>query len=70
MFRLKIMLRNIINSKIINTTLIDNVEDLDIVMPMYILLEYSLNYSMTLERLWNYYRHEIYNINDNASDGK
>ena len=31
----------------INSTLIDNAEDLDIVMPMYNLLEYSQNYSMT-----------------------
>ena len=31
----------------INTALIDNAEDLDIVMPMYNLLEYSQNYSMT-----------------------
>ena len=31
----------------INSKLIDNAEDLDIVMPMYSLLEYSQNYSMT-----------------------
>ena len=31
----------------INNTFIDNAEDLDIVMPMYNLLEYSGNYSMT-----------------------
>ena len=37
----------------INKTFIDNAEDLDIVMPMYNLLEYSKNYSMTLESLWN-----------------
>ena len=35
----------------INNTLIDNVEDLDIVMLMYNLLEYSQNYSMTSRRL-------------------
>ena len=29
----------------------DNAEDLDIVMPMYNLLEYSKNYSMTLQNL-------------------
>ena len=28
----------------INNTLIDNAEDLDVVMPMYNLLEYSQNY--------------------------
>ena len=42
----------------INNTLIDNAEDLDIVMPMYILLEYSKNYSKTTRSLWNYYRDE------------
>ena len=31
----------------INNTLIDNAEDLDIVMPMYNLLEYSKNYRKT-----------------------
>ena len=35
----------------INKTLINNVEDLDIVMPM---LEHSDNYSMTPGSLWNY----------------
>ena len=33
----------------INNTLIDNAEDLDIVMPMYKLLEQSQNYSMKSE---------------------
>ena len=33
----------------INNTLIDNAEDLDVVMPMYNLLEYSKNYSKTTE---------------------
>ena len=37
----------------------DNAEDLDIVMAMYNLLEYSDNCSMTLGRLWNYYKDEI-----------
>ena len=31
----------------VNNTLMDNSEDLDIVMPMYNLLEYSQDYSMT-----------------------
>ena len=31
----------------VNNTLIDNAQDLDIVMPMYNLLEYSKNYSKT-----------------------
>ena len=45
--------------------LIDNSEDLDIVMPMYNLLEYSNNYSNTSGSLWNYYRNEI---NDSANE--
>ena len=43
----------------INGVLIENVEDLDIVMPMYNLLEYSKNYSKTSGSLWNYYRDEL-----------
>ena len=39
-------------------------------MPMYSLLEYSQNYSMTSGSLWNYYRVEIDYVDDNASDGK
>ena len=42
----------------INNTLIDNAEDLDIVMPIYNLLEYSKNYRKTTGSLWNYYRDE------------
>ena len=38
----------------INNTFIDNAEDLDVVMPMYNLLEYSKNYSKTTGRFWNY----------------
>ena len=46
------------NSKI-SGVLIENAEDLDIVMPMYNLLEYSKNYSKTSRSLWNYYRDEL-----------
>ena len=35
---------------------IDNAEYLDVVMPMYNLLEYSKNYIKTSGSLWNYYR--------------
>ena len=42
----------------INNTLIDNAEDLDIVMPMYTLIEYSRNYRKITGSLRNYYRHE------------
>ena len=38
--------------------LIDNAEDLDIVMPIYNLLEFSKNYRKTTGSLWNYYRDE------------
>ena len=54
----------------INSTLKDNAEDLDIVMSMYHLLEYSQNDSMTSGSLWNYYRDKIDEVDDNASDGK
>ena len=46
----------------INNVLIDNAEDLDIVMPMYNLLEYSKNYRKTTGSLWNYYRDEPNNL--------
>ena len=42
----------------INGILIDNAEDLDIVMSMYNLLEYSKNYRKTTGSLFNYYRNE------------
>ena len=50
----------------INNVLIDNAEDLDVVMPMYNLLEYSKNYRKTIGSLWNYYRDEPNNppLND------
>ena len=40
----------------INGVKIDNAEDLDVVMPIYNLLEYSKNYRKTTGSLWNYYR--------------
>ena len=39
-------------------------------MPMYNLLEYSQNYSMTSGSLRNYYRDKIDDVDDNASEGK
>ena len=42
----------------INNVLIDNAEDLDVVIPMYNLLEYSKNYRKTTGSLWNFYRDE------------
>ena len=61
-------------SKITNT-LIDNAEDLDIVMPMYNLLEYSKNYKKTTGSLWNYYRDEsstgaVGNVNYSIKNSK
>ena len=40
----------------INNTEIDNAKDIDIVMPMYNLIEYSDNYSKTSGTLWQYYK--------------
>ena len=41
-----------------------------IVMPTYNVLDYSDNYSMTSGRLWNYYRDEINNDeNENDDNG-
>ena len=45
----------------ISDTFKDNAEDLDIVMSMYNLLEYSDNYSVTSESFWNYYRDDMNN---------
>ena len=50
----------------INNALIDDAEDLDVVMPMYNLIEYSKNYRTTTGSLWNYYRDELTDdTNDN-----
>ena len=55
----------------INVVLVENAEDLDIVMPMYNLLESSKNYSKTSASLWNYYRDELTDeTNDNDSPNK
>ena len=42
----------------INRMQIDSTEDLDVVMLMYILLEYSKYYRKITGSLWNYYRDE------------
>ena len=49
----------------INNVFIDKAEDLDIVMPMHNLLEYSDNYSITSGSLQNYYRDRV---NDAANE--
>ena len=52
-----------------NNELIEDAEDLDIVMPMYNLLEYSKNYTKTIGSLYNYYRNELTNDgNDNFAN--
>ena len=40
----------------VHNTDIDNAHDIDIVMPMYNLIEYSDNYSKTSGSLWQYYK--------------
>ena len=49
----------------INNTQVDNAKDIDVVMPMYNLIEYSDNYSKTSGSLWQYYRDEP---NNNVTD--
>ena len=57
----------------INDELIENAEDLDIVMPMYNLLEYSKNYRKTIGSFCNYYGDELggnKNNNNNNNNNK
>ena len=42
----------------VNGVQIDIAKDLDVIMPMYKLLEYSQNYRKTIGSLWSYYRDE------------
>ena len=51
----------------INNTEKDNAKDVDIVMPMDNLIEYSDNYSKTTGSLWQYYKDEP---NDNLTDSE
>ena len=52
----------------INNTQIDNAKDIDIVMPMYNLVEYSDNIAKTPGCLWQYFRDEPGNdIEDSES---
>ena len=64
---LKIVLHFINCITDINNTQLDNAKDIDIVMPMYNLTEYSDNYAKTSGSLWQYYRDEP---NDNLTDYK
>ena len=49
----------------VNGELIEDADELDIVMPMYNLLEYSKNYTKTIGSLYNYYRDELSDDADN-----
>ena len=49
----------------INDTQVDNAKDIDIVIPMYNLIEYSDNYAKTTGSLWQYFRDDP---NDNLAD--
>ena len=51
----------------INNSQTDHCKDIDIVMPLYNLLEYSDNYAKTSGSVWQYYRDEP---NDNLADSK
>ena len=51
----------------INNTDMDNAHDIDNVMPIYNLIEYSDNYSKTSEGLWQYYK---YDPNDTLANSK
>ena len=52
----------------INNTDIDNAQDIDTVMPMYNLVEYSDNYQKTSGSLWQYYKDDPnYNMTDSES---
>ena len=50
----------------INNTQVDNAKDIDIVMPMYNLIEYSDNYSKTSGSLWQYCK-DIPAVNNNGN---
>ena len=53
----------------ISNTQIDNAKDIEIVMLMYNLIEYSDNYSKTSGSLWHYYRDEpLLNANGAIAD--
>ena len=51
----------------INNTQVDNAKDIDIVMPMYSLIECSDNYAKTTGSLWQYFRDEP---NDDIEDSE
>ena len=54
----------------IDNTQVDSAKDIDIVVPMYNLIEYSDNYRKTSGRLWQYYRDEPNNNLANSESFK
>ena len=48
-----------------NKTEVDNAKDLDVVIPMYNLLEYNNNYAKASGGLWQYHK---YYLNNNVTD--
>ena len=54
----------------INNTQVDNAKDIDIVMPMYNLIECSDNYAKTSGSLWQYYRDEPNDVLANSESFK
>ena len=58
----------ILEIKKINGELMEDADDLDVVMPMYNLLEYSKNYRKTIGSLYNYYRDELSDDNIPANN--
>ena len=51
----------------INNTQIDHAKHIDVIMPMYNLIEYNNNYLKTSGSLWQYYRNEP---NDNIAESE
>ena len=51
----------------VNNTQIDNAKHIDVVMPIYNLIEYSNNYPKTSRSLWQYYRDDS---NDNMAESE
>ena len=52
----------------ISGELIEDADDLDVVLPMFNLLEYSKNYRKTIGSLYNYYRDELSDDNIPANN--
>ena len=52
----------------INETFIDEADFINITMPMYTLMEYSVNYSSTSGSFWHFGRYEIINNADVTND--